>query len=75
MTPLDQKPVTDSTVYRTWLEKVMEVWWVFGGGSCEGLHPLPASLIKGEVQACALDQVVPPTRSSTSPLMGEVGRG
>jgi hypothetical protein len=49
MTPLDQKPVTDSTVYRTWREKVMKVWWGLGGGSCEGLHPLPSSLIKGEV--------------------------
>jgi hypothetical protein len=38
-------------------------------------YPLPPSPIKGEVQGCGFDAIVPQTPGRTSPLAGEAGRG
>ena len=38
-------------------------------------HPLPTSLIKGEVQTGVQPEIAPTSGAETSPLMGEVGGG
>ncbi len=42
---------------------------------CVGLHPLPASPIKGEVSLHSLCSIQSQPPAGTSPLMGEARRG